>query len=71
MNSPEEKSESVDYGIYIKSTHFDWLNHEIIRLGNLARSYSDRADRLKKEVDRLTAENKALKDNHNDSSRTN
>lgn len=73
MSSSEDSripSDSSDHGLYIKVSHFDWLNHEVIRLGNLARSYSDRGDALKKEVDRLKAENQSLRNNHNDSIRT-
>lgn len=38
-----------DQKIQIEYTHFEWLNHELLRLGELARSYSDRGDRLQKE----------------------
>lgn len=38
-----------DQKIEIEFTHFEWLNHELLRLGELARSYYDRGDRLQKE----------------------
>jgi hypothetical protein len=70
MNSQDGTSSDKKDGLFIEYEHFEWLNHEVLRLGNLARSYSDRGDALKKEVDRLKTELNTLKNNHNDSSRT-
>jgi hypothetical protein len=35
--------------ITIDLTHFEWLNHEVLRLSDLARSYWDRGERLQRE----------------------
>ena len=49
MESVKDDPENIS----IKYTHFQWLNHEVLRLGELAREYWDRGDRLQKENARL------------------
>lgn len=51
VESPEHTDRVV-----IHKEHYEWLNHEVLRLGNLARSYWDRGENLKSEVDRLSKE---------------
>lgn len=55
MNSRDAHSEKEQM-VTIRESHFHWLNHEVVRISNLAREYWDRGDRLQKEVDRLTKE---------------
>lgn len=42
--------------ITITKQHFEWLNHEVLRLGQLARQYSDQGDLLRAELKLLRHE---------------
>ena len=57
MNIQEDEKKPV-YEIHesvtITKQHLDWLNWEVLRIGQLARQYADERDLLKAEVERLT-----------------
>jgi len=40
--------------VTITKQHSDWLNWEVLRIGQLARQYADEGDLLRAEVERLT-----------------
>ena len=42
--------------VTITKQHFDWLNHEVLRIGKLARQYSDQGDLLRAELKLLRHE---------------
>ena len=59
MNIQEDEKKPV-YEIHesvtITKQHFDWLNHEVLRIGHLARQYSDQGDLLRAELKLLRHE---------------
>ena len=59
MNIQEDEKKPV-YKIHesvtITKQHFDWLNHEVLRIGHLARQYADQGDLLRAELKLLRHE---------------
>ena len=63
MSNLEDTPEGQEH-IKIRYEHFQWLNHEVLRLGDLARSYWDRGEKLQKENARLQ---RLIEEKHNGS----
>ena len=55
IQEPDKKPVyEIHESVTITKQHFDWLNWEVLRIGQLARKYSDEGDFLRAEVERLT-----------------